>query len=361
MCLNSDNHHDHAHAEHEHPHDHSHEPSDDHTHGHQRGDHAHEEHAHEEHAHEEHAHDEHGHDHGHHHGDHEHGHGKHGHRHGDHHAHAGHAPHEAADAASATTHNSGHTGRLTLTVRAVSGLSGDMMLAGLARMLGAHEQLSDEALQGELDTLTDALGLPALHGCLRLERRSVREVAGWGCRVELPVEHAHRNLGAIREIVGQSALRPAAARLALDAFSLLAGAEARVHGKAVEEVHFHEVGALDSILDFCLAAALFERVGPEHFVCGPLPMGEGGVVCAHGWLPTPAPAVLELLEGVTVCGFSGKGETVTPTALALLKAFGAEFGPWPSMRIQARALVYGSKVFADAPNGAIWALGPEHA
>lgn len=255
-------------------------------------------------------------------------------------------------------HSHGHThdhasraAAPVLTVRAASGLSGDMILAGLACMLEAEQPL--------LDALVAELGLPGLHGCLTLEPRSVNQVAGRGCRVDLPHEHAHRTLADITDIIAQSAMAPRAAALAVEAFTLLAGAEARVHGKAVEAVAFHEVGALDSIVDMCVAASLFVRIGAARFVCSPLPMGDGGVFCAHGWIPTPAPAVLELLEGVTVCGFAGRGETVTPTAVALLKAFGAEFGPWPAMRVTRRALVYGTTVFPDAPNGAVWAFGPE--
>jgi uncharacterized protein (DUF111 family) len=236
-----------------------------------------------------------------------------------------------------------------ITVRAASGLSGDMILTGLARLA----DLDDIAL----DALTDEIGLPGLAGSVRLERREVRNISGWGCRMTLREEHSHRSFKDIRELIEAGGMAPAAKELALKAFSLLAEAEAVVHGKKPEEVHFHEVGALDSILDMCLAASIFVHMSPGRFVCSPLPLADGGVNCAHGWLPTPAPAVLELLEGVPVCGFSGQGETVTPTAIALLKAMNAEFGPWPAMTVHARALVYGGKVFENAPNGAIWALG----
>ena len=143
--------------------------------------------------------------------------------------------------------------------------------------------------------------------------------------------------------------------------SLLAKAEAAVHGKAPEDVHFHEVGALDSILDICMACELFAMLAPEHFVVSPLPVADGHVHCAHGIIPVPAPAVLELMEGVPVRPFPAQGETVTPTAMALLKALGATFGPWPAMRVEKRALAYGTKVFEGAPNGALFAFGPaEH-
>ena len=126
-----------------------------------------------------------------------------------------------------------------------------------------------------------------------------------------------------------------------------------------EAVRFHEVGALDSILDICMACVLFTRISPARFVVSPLPIADGEVVCAHGVIPVPAPAVLELLEGIPVRPFSGEGETVTPTAIALLRSLGAMFGPWPAMLVEKQALVYGSRVFANAPNGTIFACGME--
>lgn len=274
-------------------------------------------------------HHEHDHEHAgdHHHDHHDHGHHHHGHGHDDHHHHHGHV----------------------LTVRATSGLSGDMMLTGLVRM--------NALIQDELDAEVALLGIPALNGCVRIEPRSVNEVGGWGCAIDLPHEHAHRSFADIRTLIEASSLAPRARELSLSAFALLAGAEGAVHGKEPDSVCFHEVGALDSILDICLVCSLFARLNPDRFVCSPLPLGDGGVRCAHGWLPAPAPAVLQLLENVPVCGFSGHGETVTPTALALLKTLGAEFGPWPDMVVARQALVYGGKVFADAPNGIIWAYG----
>lgn len=86
-------------------------------------------------------------------------------------------------------------------------------------------------------------------------------------------------------------------------------------------------------------------------------MCDGCIACAHGIIPVPAPAVVELLEGVPVRPFQGDGETVTPTAMALLRALGAQFGPWPSMRVEKQALVYGTRIFPNAPNGALFALG----
>ncbi|MDL2279315.1 LarC family nickel insertion protein [Desulfovibrio sp. OttesenSCG-928-G11] len=236
-----------------------------------------------------------------------------------------------------------------LTVRAQSGLSGDMLLAGLAALADLDA--------AALEALVEELRLPVMRGCLRLEERSVRHVAGVGCAINLPHEHSHRTFADIRTLIENSALPERAARTALSAFGLLAGAEAAVHGAAVSDVTFHEVGALDSILDICLSCRIFAMLAPARFVCSPLPLADGAIHCAHGLLPAPAPAVLRLLTGVPVRAFAGQGETVTPTAICLLKALGADFGPWPEMLVERTLISYGSKVFADAPNGALWAMG----
>ena len=277
----------------------------------------------------------HAHCHGHaHHHEHEH----HGHKHG--HCHHGHS------------HALPHRHGSILTIRAHSGLSGDIMLAGLMRMT----EISADDFNARLASL-----MPELAGSVELVRREVNHIGGWHARVDLPHQHEHRTLRDILDIIKKSGLSEHVKELSAATFTLLARAEAAVHGKAPEDVHFHEVGALDSILDICMACELFAQLDPAHFVVSPLPVADGHVHCAHGIIPVPAPAVLELMEGVPVRPFPGKGETVTPTAMALLKALGAEFGPWPAMRVEKRAIAYGTKVFEGAPNGALFAFGPaEH-
>lgn len=224
-----------------------------------------------------------------------------------------------------------------------------MLVAGLALMAGA-----DDAALG---ALCASVGVAGLNGAVRLLPRSVEGIGGYGLAVDLPHEHAHRNLDDIVGIIEAGALSQGAKALAVRAFELLAEAEGEVHGRAAGEVTFHEVGALDSILDVCLAAALFDRLRPSRFVCGPLPLCDGVAKSAHGPLFTPAPAVLRLLEGVAVTGLASAGETVTPTAIAVLKAFGAQFGGWPDMVISGRAVVFGSRLLPGVPNGAVFALG----
>lgn len=238
-------------------------------------------------------------------------------------------------------------GQSILTIRAHSGLSGDMFLAGLLRMTESGE---------ELDGLLPAIA-PDLAGSVRLVRRQVNHIGGWHAEVSLPHQHEHRTLADITAIIASSGLGEKAKGLAAATFTLLAQAEAAVHEKRPEDIHFHEVGALDSILDICLTCELFTRLAPARFVVSPLPVADGSVVCAHGVIPVPAPAVLELLEGIPVRPFPAEGETVTPTAAALLRALGADFGPWPAMRVHKTALVYGTRVFPDVPNGAVFACG----
>ena len=239
-----------------------------------------------------------------------------------------------------------------LTIRTPSGISGDMLLTGLARMA----QLDQPAL----DAMVAEIGVPALTSCVSIEAAQVNNLSGWRAEVTLPQEHSHRTFDDIRRIIRASGMQPAARELAEDAFHRLAVAEGVVHDQPPEQVTFHEVGALDSILDVCLSAALFDRLDVDHLRCSPLPVCDGTVQSDHGVLATPAPAVLLLLEGVPVYGIDSQGETVTPTAISLLKAMRAEFGPWPAMVVERVERIYGGRVLPNIPNGAIFALGHEH-
>jgi uncharacterized protein (DUF111 family) len=119
------------------------------------------------------------------------------------------------------------------------------------------------------------------------------------------------------------------------------------------------VGALDSILDICLGAALYARLAPARLHCSPLPLCDGTIRCEHGPLASPAPAVQEMLVGVPVYGIDSRGETVTPTALAFLRAAGARFGGWPRGTVERVARAYGGRVLPGVPNGAMFFLVAE--
>lgn len=248
-----------------------------------------------------------------------------------------------------------------LTIRSHSGLSGDMLFTGLAALkLQESGRAPDSgAARQWLNDMCAGI-MPKLAGRAFLERAERHGIYGWILNLRLGSEHEHRNLADIRRIAEESALSAEAKSLGLAAFELLASCEAEAHNRPAEEVHFHEVGALDSILDIFGVCALYCLLGRPALSCSPLPVADGSVACAHGVLPAPAPAALKLLEGLPVRPFEGSvssGELLTPTALALLHALGASFGPWPSFIVQETALVYGQRVFPDVPNGALFAFG----
>ncbi|MDR2455588.1 MAG: LarC family nickel insertion protein, partial [Deltaproteobacteria bacterium] len=232
-----------------------------------------------------------------------------------------------------------------IVIRPHSGISGDMMVAGLLALSGGGQEALDDNLA--------RLGLESLAGKVKLTRRSVGGVSGLGLAIDIPPEGTHRTMADIREFFLKADISQSAKKMAVGCFALVAEAEGQVHELPPEEVGFHEVGALDSLMDIGLSCALFDSLGAPRLVCGPLPVADGAVRCAHGVLPSPAPAVAILLEGVAVRGFGGEGETVTPTGLALLKCFGAQFGPWPAITIDRQAMVYGTKTFPGVPNGAL--------
>jgi len=149
-----------------------------------------------------------------------------------------------------------------------------------------------------------------------------------------PSPHS-RSLAEILAILEESALSPSVKEKAARIFSRLAAAEARVHGVAVEDVHFHELGGVDTIVDVVGAVAGLELLGVEKVYASPIPLARGFVECAHGKLPLPAPATIELLKGVPVKGVDVEAELVTPTGAALITTLAADFGPIPPMRIEA--------------------------
>lgn len=238
--------------------------------------------------------------------------------------------------------------RTSIVLRTPSGLSGDMLVTGLAKLA--------DLSNAELGIVVDSIGLPNLHDVITVAPHSVKGISGWHATIDLPHEHHHRSLKTILGLIEASALEPAAKALAADTFVVLGKAEAAIHDIPLEQVSFHEVGALDSILDICLSAALFTRLAPSSFHCSPLPLCDGVIRCDHGPLASPAPAVQEMLRGVPVYGIDSQGETVTPTALAFLRAAGAKFGKWPQVEIERVVRAYGGRVLPGVPNGAMFFL-----
>jgi len=169
-------------------------------------------------------------------------------------------------------------------------------------------------------------------------------------RVKTPPEHAHRHLSHILKIIYDSQLSAGVKERAARVFSRLAEAEARVHNQPVESVHFHEVGALDAIIDVVGAAICFDLAGIEQFACSPLHVGSGSVDMDHGRFPVPPPAVVELLKGVPVYSTEVKGELVTPTGAAIIATVCSEYGPLPKMELQQSGYGAGTRQYDKFPN-----------
>lgn len=221
-----------------------------------------------------------------------------------------------------------------------SGISGDMLLGALL----------DAGLP--VETLNEQLALLPLSGYeLAVEERKNGAIRAKQVVVAVTEQQPHRTWPQIRAMIEESTLAAGVKKKALAVFAALAEAEGKVHGVAPEAVHFHEVGAADSIVDIVGAAIGLEYLGITRLVCAPLPMGRGWVECAHGRLPLPGPAVVELLKGVPSYGVELEQELVTPTGAAIAKALCREFGPMPPMTISAVGYGSGSQQLANGqPN-----------
>ncbi|MEJ2719285.1 MAG: nickel pincer cofactor biosynthesis protein LarC [Deltaproteobacteria bacterium] len=200
-----------------------------------------------------------------------------------------------------------------------AGVSGDMTLAALLD-LGLDQQYLEDQLS-ELN-LTDY--------AIRIHRSSRRGLAGVRFEVDVHEHQPHRAYRDIRTMIEAARIDNAAQTRALEIFEIVARAEAKVHGVDKDDVHFHEVGAVDSIIDIVGAALGVHALGIERIVCSPLPLSRGFVNTAHGTIPTPAPATLEILIGVPVKSSDAAIELVTPTGAAIVRTLASAFGPYPS-------------------------------
>ena len=187
---------------------------------------------------------------------------------------------------------------------------------------------------------------------LSAKRVEVNGVAALQANVKYPAEHLHRTFGNIRALIEGADLSERASSRALDAFRRLAVAEGAVHGEDPDEVTFHEVGAVDSIVDVVGSCVALEQLDADSVSCGPLPMGTGVVDAAHGPLPVPGPATLEILKGSRVRWTDEPRETTTPTGAALMASFtGGEFtDALPPMTLQSVGYGAGNARLRSWPN-----------
>ena len=219
-----------------------------------------------------------------------------------------------------------------------SGISGDMTLAALI-----DAGVDGEAIRAGLDSL----GLPIK---MEIEKVKRNGLAATYVNIEAPDQESHRHLHDIEVILNRGKLTVKQRQLALSIFQRLAKAEATVHGMPIEKVHFHEVGALDSIADITGAAIGLDLLNVERFTSRTVPPGSGTVKCAHGIMPVPAPATAELLKGVPLSTAVVKGELVTPTGAAILTTVVEEYTDQPTMTIETIGCGAGKRDFWEQPN-----------
>jgi uncharacterized protein (TIGR00299 family) protein len=220
-----------------------------------------------------------------------------------------------------------------------AGISGDMTLGA---MLDAGVD------RGALEDVLRRLDLPGF----RLETSRVSKEHLTGIKVDFAVDGKQpaRNYSDIVALISAAGLPEAVRDLSLNMFRLLAEVEAWVHGQPLEKVHFHELGAADTILDVVGVAFGVETLGITRSFVSPIPQGWGMIAGGHGHMPNPAPATLELLKGFTVYGTDLPGELVTPTGAVILKALGAESELCPSLRLKKVGYGAGSRDLPGHPN-----------
>jgi uncharacterized protein (TIGR00299 family) protein len=264
--------------------------------------------------------------------------------------------------------------KLFLRFDSVGGASGDMILSALAALgadMAAVEKTLNAFFPETLHFHAEPAAAAGLHGvrvAIRAAGHHPHEEVWPDAREhghphghehahahthghETPHRHAHRGLAEIEHLLAHSPLSEATRDLALAVFRALAEAEAKIHGKTPETVHFHEVGAWDSVADIVGACLALEQLGVCGVSCGPLPAGIGTIHCAHGEMPNPAPATQELLAGMAVTQTDEPHELVTPTGAALLRVWTQRLAPVPAETVVARhAFGFGSRTLDRRPN-----------
>jgi pyridinium-3,5-bisthiocarboxylic acid mononucleotide nickel chelatase len=221
----------------------------------------------------------------------------------------------------------------------IGGISGDMFVAALLDL-----GLSLEVLTQELRKI------PTLKFELNVAKKAVHSIAATHFHVTPPRNEAPRSWRQIRQLLETSELAQEIKETSVKIFRRLAEVEGKIHSVPTEEVHFHEVGATDSIVDIVGATIGFHelKIGALHF--SKVPLGRGLTQSGHGPLPVPGPATLELLKGIPVQWTAAEGETVTPTGAAIMYALGTSFGEQPSMTVEKVGYGTGQKEWPDRPN-----------
>ena len=221
-----------------------------------------------------------------------------------------------------------------------SGISGDMFLGALIDAGLPLDHLQEELAKLDLEKFT-----------IKSFKHLDQNINSTRLVIESEKSETVRAWKDIRSLIEQSGLEKTIKEKSLQIFACLAEAEAKIHDCQVEDVHFHEIGGLDSIIDIVGSVIGLDYFKIDHLICSPLPMPRGWISCNHGMLPLPAPAVCEILKDVPVYGSSIEEELVTPTGAALVKSMSRDFGDFPAMKISRTGYGAGSrKLPGDIPN-----------
>ena len=230
----------------------------------------------------------------------------------------------------------------------VAGLAGDMLLAAL---IDAGAELET------LRAVPRALGIEGVE--IDVERVERQGIGALHLRIDASDDQDHRQYGHIRELVERADLSERARGRSLEAFRRLAEVEGGIHGVPPDDVHFHELGSLDTLVDICGAFVLLEELRVERVVSSPLPFARGFVDAAHGVLPLPAPATLGLLVGAELVGVDAEAELVTPTGAAIAATAVDAWSALPPLTLERVGYGAGTKDFGDRPNVVRIVLGSE--
>ena len=223
-----------------------------------------------------------------------------------------------------------------------SGISGDMTLGALIDLGVPHKYLREELKRLELSGYALKVSRVMRQGISARQvtvKRMTNSVAG-----------QHRSFKDIERIIARSSLKAGVKHKSTEIFMNLAKAEAKIHNRKIQDVHFHEVGAIDSIVDIVGSVIGMDYLGIENFYSSEVPLGRGVLKCEHGTLPVPAPATLSLLKGVPVYHSGTNSEMVTPTGAAILTGFAGIFGGIPPMKVSATGYGAGTRQEGDRPN-----------
>jgi uncharacterized protein (TIGR00299 family) protein len=231
--------------------------------------------------------------------------------------------------------------RSVLYINCVGGVAGDMLLSALVEALGGSDLI---------DPLPARLGFDDASFSWMQARPGGFAARRLQIDFDAEAHPRHRNLKDVEELISCSRLAESVQVRAMAVFKRLAEAEGTVHGEPADQVHFHEVGAVDAILDVLGCCVAIDALDPYEIVCSPLPMGQGTIDCAHGTLPLPAPAVAAMLGGVPVYDAGVEGETVTPTGAALVTTLADRFGGMPAMTVERVGIGAGSRTYPGLPN-----------